>query len=144
MNFTPDTLELVCECAKGTYIRVLGEDLARALGTLGHLTRLRRTWVEPFRGLPMVSLEAALAGAENAQGLLAADVALQGLPEARLAEAQVAVLRNGQAVRCGSDPVPAVGARVRLYGPGGLFLGLAEAQADGWLQPRRLLHLHAT
>ncbi len=143
-SFTPAALDLVCECAKGTYIRVLGEDLARALGTLGHLTRLRRTWVEPFRDLPMVSLEAALAGAEHAQGLLAPDVALKALPEARLAEAQVAALRNGQAVRCGSDPMPAAGARVRLYGPGGVFLGLAEAQADGWLQPRRLLHAQVT
>ena len=53
-----DALDLVCECAKGTYIRVLGEDIARALGTLGHLIRLRRTWVEPFRDMPMVTLEA--------------------------------------------------------------------------------------
>ena len=29
----PDALDLVCECAKGTYIRVLGEDIARKLGT---------------------------------------------------------------------------------------------------------------
>ena len=48
-----DALDLVCECAKGTYIRVLGEDIARKLGTLGHLTRLRRIWVEPFRDMPM-------------------------------------------------------------------------------------------
>ncbi len=50
-----DALDLVCECAKGTYIRVLGEDIARALGTCGHLTRLRRAWVEPFRDMPMVT-----------------------------------------------------------------------------------------
>src|SRR5689334_23391842 len=43
----PGSIDLVCECAKGTYIRVLGEDIARALGTVGHLTRLRRSWVEP-------------------------------------------------------------------------------------------------
>ena len=39
---------------QGTYIRVLGEDISRKLGTLGHLTRLCRTWVEPFRDVPMV------------------------------------------------------------------------------------------
>ena len=39
----PDHLRLACECTKGTYIRVLGEDIARALGTCGHLTSLRRT-----------------------------------------------------------------------------------------------------
>ena len=46
-------LDLACECAKGTYIRVLGEDIARALGTVGHLTKLHRAWVEPFQDLPM-------------------------------------------------------------------------------------------
>jgi tRNA pseudouridine55 synthase len=135
-----DELDLVCECAKGTYIRVLGEDIARALGTVGHLTRLRRTWVEPFRDMPMVSLEAALAAAEHGgRGLLQADAALQALPEARLTREQETSLRHGQAVRSVTTPESPVGRRVRVYGAAGAFLGLAEAQPDGWLQPRRLI-----
>jgi tRNA pseudouridine55 synthase len=137
-------LELVCECAKGTYIRVLGEDLARALGTVGHLTRLHRAWVEPFQDLPMCSLEAALAGADRRQHLLPADAALQGLPQASLDEAQVNAMRHGQAVRCVSHPEPQPGRRVRMYGPTGAFLGLGEARPEGWLQPRRLIHPDAT
>jgi tRNA pseudouridine55 synthase len=137
----PDYLQLACECTKGTYIRVLGEDIARALGTLGHLTQLRRTWVAPFRGMPMLTLEAALAGAGAGEGslLLGPDVALQALPQARLNTAQVVTLRHGQAVREAAEPTPASGQRVRLYGPGGEFLGLAEARPEGWLQPRRLI-----
>jgi tRNA pseudouridine55 synthase len=45
----PDRLSLEVRCSKGTYVRVLAVDLARALGTLGHLTRLRRTAVGVFR-----------------------------------------------------------------------------------------------
>jgi tRNA pseudouridine55 synthase len=136
----PDSLDLVCECAKGTYIRVLGEDISRELGTLGHLTRLRRTWVEPFRDLPMYSLEAALEGAANGgQNLLPPDAALQRLPQAWLTDQQVDAIRHGQAVRSSTDPHVPVGRRVRIYGPGGAFLGLAEALADGRLQPRRLI-----
>ena len=134
----PDALDLVCECAKGTYIRVLGEDIAQALGTCGHLTRLRRTWVEPFREMPMISLDEALAGATDASGLLKPEVALRGRPEARVTAEQVVALRQGQAVRCEAK-LPAPGRRVCLYGPGGDFLGLAEALPDGWLQPRRLM-----
>jgi tRNA pseudouridine55 synthase len=135
----PDYLRLACECTKGTYIRVLGEEIARALGTCGHLTSLRRTWVAPFRELPMVTLEATLAGASRRENLLPADQALLAIPQARLTGDQVAVLRNGQAVCCPSQPEPSVGRRVRLYGPGAEFLGLAEALPGGWLQPRRLL-----
>lgn len=134
-----DFLRLACECAKGTYIRVLGEDLARALGTVGHLTQLRRTWVAPFRGMPMVSLEDALSGATDARGLMPPDAALEVLPQARLSTDQVASVRHGQAVLQAAFPAPVTGRRVRLYGPAGEFLGLAEAMPDGWLQPRRLL-----
>jgi tRNA pseudouridine55 synthase len=133
-----DSLDLVCECAKGTYIRVLGEDIARTLGTLGHLTRLRRTWVEPFRDLPMVSFDTALAGAADASGLLKPEAALHGHPEAWVTAEQVVALRHGQAVRS-EVRSPAAGRRVCLYGPGGVFLGLAEPMPEGWLQPRRLM-----
>jgi tRNA pseudouridine55 synthase len=144
-----DALDLVCECAKGTYIRVLGEDIARALGTLGHLIRLRRTWVEPFRDMPMRTLDAVLASAADASGLLKPEVALEGLPRAEVTAEQVVALRHGQAVRCDVTPPvpgrqPATGRRVSLFGPDGVFLGLAEPQPDGWLQPRRLMAQSST
>lgn len=138
-------IDLVCECAKGTYIRVLGEDIARSLGTLGHLTQLHRAWVEPFQDLPMYSLEAALVGAQNGgQNLLPADAALQGLPQAWLTDEQVSALRHGKTVFAPCRPDARPGKRVRLYGPTGAFLGLAEVLPDGWLQPRRLILADAT
>jgi tRNA pseudouridine55 synthase len=133
-----DALDLVCECAKGTYIRVLGEDISRELGTLGHLTRLRRTWVEPFRDVPMVSLEAAMAGAEERAGLLPPDAALGHLPSVKIESSQIVALRHGQAVQSSLNGVPA-GRRVRIYEPSGAFMGLAEVLPDGRLQPRRLI-----
>jgi tRNA pseudouridine55 synthase len=134
-----DFLKLGCDCSKGTYIRVLGEDIARALGTVGHLTALRRTWVAPFRDMPMQALDAVLASAREGQGLLPPDTALAGLPESRLSSEQCRVLRHGQAVRSATTPPVEPGRRVRMYGPAGEFLGLAEARPEGWLQPRRLL-----
>ena len=43
-----EQIQLTVTCTKGTYVRVLGEDIAKALGTLGHLTALRRTQVGDF------------------------------------------------------------------------------------------------
>jgi tRNA pseudouridine55 synthase len=45
----PERVDLELRCSKGTYVRVLAVDVARALGTAGHLERLRRTAVGPFR-----------------------------------------------------------------------------------------------
>ncbi len=53
----PREISIEVVCSKGTYIRVLGEDIARALGTCGHLGDLRRLWVEPFGGERMVTLD---------------------------------------------------------------------------------------
>jgi tRNA pseudouridine55 synthase len=138
VSLRPDAIDLVCECAKGTYIRVLGEDIARALATCGHLTRLRRSWVEPFREMPMFTLEAVLARADDRSALLTPQTALRGHPEAWVTEDQVVALRHGQAVHC-EIRASAPGRRVCLYSPEGVFLGLAEPTADGWLQPRRLM-----
>lgn len=43
LEFTGDSAVFTATVGKGTYIRTLGTDLATALGTVGHLTALRRT-----------------------------------------------------------------------------------------------------
>jgi len=146
VDFAGNALRLVCECAKGTYIRVLGEDISTALGTCGHLTQLRRAWVEPFRSAPMAALDAVLEGAGSGEHLQPPDAALQALPLTRVTAMQVATLRHGQALEAGAASIDGSmpGRRVRVYGPEGAFLGLAELLPDGRLQPRRLMAANAT
>ena len=50
-------IDIEVVCSKGTYIRVLAEEIAAGLGTRGHLGALRRVWVDPFAGSAMVTLE---------------------------------------------------------------------------------------
>ncbi|RED51510.1 tRNA pseudouridine(55) synthase TruB [Aestuariispira insulae] len=90
------------DCGKGFYVRALGRDLARKLGTRGHLTQLRRTKVGPFDESNAISLdvleEKAHNPAELADALLPIEVALDGIPALTLNEAETQRLRNGQAV----------------------------------------------
>lgn len=53
----PDSLTFEVACSKGTYIRVLAEDIARVLGTAGHLIELRRTGFGNFDIAAAVRLE---------------------------------------------------------------------------------------
>ncbi|HMB74075.1 MAG TPA: tRNA pseudouridine(55) synthase TruB, partial [Gammaproteobacteria bacterium] len=48
---------LQVHCSKGTYIRTLVEDIAKSVGTVAHVTELRRTGVDPFLGAEMVTME---------------------------------------------------------------------------------------
>jgi len=148
-------LELRVLCSKGTYVRVLAEDLARALGTCGRLYSLRREYVEPFAGEPMISLaqlEAARAPLES-WPLLPADRALRHLPVLRLTPGAISALVHGQPVhgvaaaampgtQSGGESVaagPAPGATLwRLYDDDERFLGLGETDATHTLRVRRL------
>lgn len=141
-RFDPAEPILRVHCSKGTYIRTLVEDLAAALGTLGHVAALRRLAVAPFGEGPMVTLEAleAVLAEKGEAGmdalLLPPDRALVGLPEVHLGPEEAGHVRQGNPVRVtgGSATGP-----LRLYGPGDRFLGLGEATADGRIQPRRLV-----
>jgi tRNA pseudouridine55 synthase len=126
-------LSLEVRCSKGTYVRTLVEDLARALGTVGHVTALRRTQLGPFQHERMWTLQElealATRGGEDALGaaLLPADRALPHWPAVTLGVAEQAYVLQGQAVFAEAPG----GARVRLYGPGGTFLGVGQATPEG-------------
>ncbi|HTY48717.1 MAG TPA: tRNA pseudouridine(55) synthase TruB [Steroidobacteraceae bacterium] len=136
-GFTDDQLELEAVCSKGTYIRVLAQDLALALGSCGHVGLLRRLYVEPFQGQPMHTLESL---GSRIPPLIPPDQALPQLPAVRLPGAAAGRLCQGQAVTL---PHCSASGQVRLYEEGGGFLGLGEA-AGGVVRPRRLLRTGAS
>ena len=142
----PRSLELETSCSKGTYVRVLAEEIAEALGTVGHVSALRRLEVEPFGAEPMQTLESLerTCAAGGAAALLPADYPLRHLPAVHLTAEDAARIRKGQAVPAAlaADPGSAhQPSRLRLYDEAGRFLGLGVAAGAGAVRPRRLLNL---
>ena len=130
-------IELEALCSKGTYIRVLAEDIGRALGTCGHVAALRRLWVEPFQNSVMDTLEAVTdrAGRGEPPHLIEAGSAIPQLPAVTLSVIATARVMHGQAATVAAEVAPG---RVRLYDANGRFFGVAEADGCGSVQPRRL------
>lgn len=91
-------INLTVTCTKGTYVRVLAEDIAKQLGTLGHLTALRRTQVGNFSiddAIALSSLEEH--GLEERQSwLLPIDACIDINAELTLTEEQCARVHMGQ------------------------------------------------
>jgi tRNA pseudouridine55 synthase len=145
IGFASESLELETRCSKGTYVRVLAEDIAVRLGTVGFVSALRRLSVEPFETEMMHTLESLEAQHERGErlALLPVDLPLGHLTRVALSEALVARLLKGQAVAAGAG-VPAVPAgstvRARLYDPSGRFLGLGIVDEAGNVRPKRLLN----
>ena len=127
------------ECSKGTYVRTLAEDVARALGTCAHLRALRRLSVGPFIEPDMIGLEelkARAAAGTLEEILLPPDAGLGDWPVVTLGDRAAARFAHGNPVE-GVDAAPGP---VRVYGPGGL-LGLGEVTADKLLKAKRLMNL---
>ncbi|MBN9540622.1 MAG: tRNA pseudouridine(55) synthase TruB [Alphaproteobacteria bacterium 65-37] len=136
-----DHADFLVGCGKGTYIRSLGRDLAIALGTVGHLSMLRRTAAGPFREAAAISLPKleALGHIPALFGALApVATALDDIPALAVTEAQADRLRQGQPVLLTRDAPPS-GALVRAE------LGdrlVALVRSDGTaLQPVRVFNL---
>jgi tRNA pseudouridine55 synthase len=131
----------VVGCGKGTYIRSLGRDLARALGTVGHLSALRRTAVGPFREEVAISLPKLEALGHNSRllgALVPVATALDDIPALALTETQADRLRHGQPVLLTRDAPPS-GTLVRAETGSKL---VALVRSDGMaLQPVRVFNL---
>jgi len=124
-------------CSKGTYVRTLAEDIARAVDCCAHLQALRRLDVEPFQEKNMISLQAveqAVAAGIHESLLLPLDSGLEDWPVILLEEEAAARFSHG-------NPVPvteqATGA-VRVYLRQGRILGLGEVGPDQYVYPKRV------
>jgi tRNA pseudouridine55 synthase len=141
LDWRPPDLEFDVRCSKGTYIRVLAEDLAAQLGTIGHLAALRRLSVSPFGAQPQWSLAAlqALCPERLRDLLLPVDAALMAWRRFDLAPSGVGAFRQGQTVSIPADLPATAPETVRIYAAGLGFLGLGEIEAGGRLVPLRLI-----
>ena len=139
LRFHGDELDICVRCSKGTYIRVLAEDIGRALGCGATLKNLRRTAVDGFRADAAISLDAleALDEAQRLDHLLGIDALVLHLPAIRLNPGDVTLVRQGQAVSVGGTLAEEQVAR--LYdADSGEFLGLGR-MLKGSAQPIRLI-----
>jgi tRNA pseudouridine55 synthase len=99
----PDADHAVFEviAGKGTYMRALARDLAVALGTVGHVTALRRNTVGPFTesaAIPLDKIDSLGHSDGLKEHLLPVGAALDGIPALHLTEAEGRRLQRGQPV----------------------------------------------
>ena len=135
---TADTAEFEVECGKGTYIRALARDLARFLGTVGHVASMRRLAVGAMTEARAISLERLGEVVHSAapDGYLhPVELALADIPALDLTEPQAQRLRAGQMVRVPTSNPGAVCAMAD-----GLPIALARVE-DGEVRAVRVFNL---
>ncbi|PAL15429.1 tRNA pseudouridine(55) synthase TruB [Moraxella osloensis] len=152
LSLTPlsdQQLQLSVTCSKGTYVRVLAEDIAKALGTLGHLTALRRIRTGDFEiadAIPLADF-AALDVAARFDKLLAVDACVHSLPSLVLDDSQSKRIRQGQrlnvkATMLNQHLILTANQTFRLFDDQQQFLGTGLLEPNGRLQPLKLVNLN--
>ena len=136
-------LRLRVACSKGTYIRVLGEDIGAALGCGAHLSSLRRTVIGALDVSSALTLDqlAEHPAADRNSCLQPVDSLLSSFPALVLDVALASRFRRGQRIaldRAGVVP-PCESGRVRVYQAPHCLLGTAQLSDGTVLAPERLL-----
>ncbi len=122
-------ITLAATVSKGTYIRSLARDIALALGTVGHVTMLRRTRAGPFGLESAISLDFLNEAAKARQldgAVLPLEAALDDIPALPVTSRQAQLLRHGQQL-AGFPAMPGL----QLACQDGCPVALVEATADG-------------
>lgn len=139
ISYRQDLLEFEVLCSKGTYVRTLVEDWAKAVGQCAHLIALRRTAVGLFNEralVSMYSLEQMGLQEHLDTLLLPTSAALGGWRRIVVNEEQRTRMACGQAISL--DIEPSVG-RLAVFDSDGFLLGIAEGDPQGMVRPKRWL-----
>jgi len=141
LEFDGTEAVLSVDCSKGTYVRVLAEDLGVAMGCGAYLSGLRRTRVGQLSidgAVTLAELEALDLPARRAR-LLPLDALLASLPSVELGEQDAGRFAHGQRLALRIAPAP----RVRVYARDARLLGVASVDEHGVLAPQRLIQAAA-
>jgi tRNA pseudouridine55 synthase len=94
-----DSITLIAHVSKGTYIRSLARDIAQAVGTVGHVTMLRRTKAGPFdleQAISLDKLNAFGQGAAQSEVILPLEAGLVDIPALNLSPEAAGAIRQGR------------------------------------------------
>jgi tRNA pseudouridine55 synthase len=138
----PDHSEFEMVCGKGAYVRAWVRDLAQALGTVGHVSSLRRTAIGGFSvgdAIPLEKLKALMHSPAAFEHLRPISAALDGIPAVAVSGSDAVRLRSGNAILLRAN----LFARIRDFtdagdNPQGLTVFLSTA--GGELRPFRVFN----
>jgi len=133
-NAEDGAIDFTVRCSKGTYIRVLAADVGRALGTVAHLERLRRTTVGPFRIADAKSPDELKSTPASEWPLVSIASALGGVRRLTVGPREMTALRHGQQESLRALPAGQMGEAALLLDDGGRVAAVLEMapEAAGW------------
>ncbi len=140
-------VEIDVTCSTGTYIRTLGDDIARAIGTRAVMVELTRTRIGPIGLDRCVKLDRLARRADIERHLLPPTVLLPHLPQVRIDAAAERRIRHGQTISAVDLPPPdrakstqRPAPRLAAIDPRGDLVAILHADPSGGYRPAKVFH----
>ena len=127
-------IELVIKCSKGTYIRTIAEDIAKAFQSVGHIDQLRRLNISCFNTQEMHSMNKITGSDDLDDFLLPIDAPLGHLQKIEISNTESSKFCSGLSISMNLTK-PQSELYIRVYDDIGTFLGLGKHSND-YLKPR--------
>ena len=134
ISINDDYLEVIIECSKGTYIRTLAEDIAKKLGTVGHIDQLRRLNIKCFHDQSMFSFNQIMKAKSINQFLLPIDIPLKHLAKKDFSESESSMFTNGLSIQ-NNQRSNNESDYIRIYNDESVFLGVG-LYSNGYIKPK--------
>jgi len=140
-DFSSTEVAISLTCSKGFFVRALARDIGRELGCGGHLKALRRTASGPFTVEHALTLQKLADLASRSDGeqavrreMISPNDALVDMPAIQVSAADAQRVAHGVPIECAAGT-----GRVRVLGPGGALLAIAELGKGPRLYYHRVL-----
>ncbi len=142
VDLSKNMINFEITCSKGTYIRVLAEDIAKKFGMLAHVSRLRRKSVGNFCENKMVKLSiledlTQISNLSISDYFITIDEALTEFSVVSLNNLQLSKFRNGQQIEFKGN----YDNNVKVYDQNSNLVGIAHKKNQNILAPKRIFHL---
>ena len=134
ISINDNYLEVIIECSKGTYIRTLAEDIAKKLGTVGHIDQLRRLNIKCFDDQSMFSFDQIMKAQSINQFLLPIDIPLKHFAKRYFSELESSMFINGLSIQTNQRSNDESD-YIRIYNDENIFLGLG-IYSNGYIKPK--------
>ena len=137
MSYEKDLLRVLVKCSKGTYLRVLAEDIGVELGVGGYLMGLRRTEIGTLNIKESISLEALekMQNEERLRLLRPVSTLTAGFNNISLSRENVALIKNGQELIINNKEA----GYYSLFDSCDNFFGVGDLNKDCVLKVKRLM-----
>ncbi len=129
LQFDYPDFQIEIKCGKGTYVRTLGRDIAKVLGSDVVMTELQRTAIGEFSIDSAVSLDQ-IQQTDIESCLLDAKSLVAGLPTTTLNESEIERLRHGKRLCCSAWETPESDSEIAALNQEGKLLAILERKSN--------------